>query len=103
MWCVRDACVEMGGADVKVLVRGDGVVGTRWLDGGLTGLAADALKRGRRCSKQGGQVHHFGIRLVSHVAGGSRSLPRDRACGSLGRGRVLLLLSAWCAALSWKM
>lgn len=61
----EDAGVEMGGADVKVLLRGDGVVGTRGLDGGLTGLAADALKRGRRCNKQGGQVHHFGICLVS--------------------------------------
>lgn len=65
MWCVRMLVLRWGGADVKVLLRGDGVVGTRWLDGGLTGLAADALKRGRRCNKQGGQVHHFGIRLVS--------------------------------------
>lgn len=107
-------CWDVGvGGDVKVLLSGccgwDEVAGGD--DGKLTGLAADALKRGRRCNKQGGQVHQFGIRLVfCHVAGGSRRLPRGRACGSLGEaGRFFVLgclgnakplcASAWLGAL----
>lgn len=72
----------------------------------LPGLAADALKRGRRCSKQGGQVHirlvlPCGRRLAAPSPGSGLWEPwGDRYFCCFGRGapRCLGNVKALCAS-----